>query len=563
MKRHIIILGGLLTVLAVQAQTNVRGTINANGGWGNVTPWGAEAKLDITTPKLNIKPFFGIKGITPSSSEERISMDYTYTGVMPFSQPAHQGNHFTSEYEGERKGLEVEYGVEMNYALSPNDGLTASVRGSYLGQDVDGSSQYALHDPSQSLLSSVTTHIASPNMKQHTLNVAAGYQHKFQRQGELLNIRYAYALTDGKENREETVTDINNFTTFTASNRLDIHSTTHEHTLQGDWLRPLGKHHALDVGARYQNRLLTSIDMQQLDGVTTLDETYRHRMNVGEVFAEYRYGTKTINAVARMAYQYTRMQNRDLHDAVPMARVQWNINKNNSLALSYAMRIIRPNLELLDSAKIKGAYTESWGNDKLTGIHANAFSLVHTLRCNRLTLATTMTYTHVNDGFNAIWMEREGVRQTFWQNEGKRRAWSLSPDLKWEITDKTLLQARAEVMWDKRIAEAINTSHESWGGKVAGSVQQRFNYGITTRVDCEYSEGYTLDLYSKTGRSIRYGAEVEKSLLRDNRLKVALAYHHCHYPNMIITQGAYTGTLFRRSTNDHQAQLQLSYRIGK
>ena len=102
-----------------------------------------------------------------------------------------------------------------------------------------------------------------------------------------------------------------------------------------------------------------------------------------------------------------------------------------------------------------------------------------------------------------------------------------------------------------------------WGGRVNGMLQQVLPFGILARVDCAYSEGYTLDLYSNTGRSLRYGAEVEKSFLKGNRLKATLAYHHCQYPEMVITQGAYAGSLFDRNTNNHQAELRLAYRFAK
>lgn len=551
-----------MAAVSVVAQTQVKGEVEASAGYGNVTPWNGKVSMDISTPKLNIKPFFGIAGIQRYTSEDRVSMDYTFTGVMPLSLPLSVGSRFTSEYVGDRQGTAMEYGVEASYTLSDKDRLTASVKGTNQQQNQNGTTHEMLFNAGGAPMRGGDWTVSNPHLHENNLTATANY-HRGNRQTKTqFDLDYSYQREYEDAERTMKATTLVNFTDF-AHSQLQTNAETQRHNAKAQW-RTAVQNHTIGWGARYENQLIAVDNRQWLDGSQVLDGHFTHSYHTAAAFAEYGFRYKSLlNVNAGIEYDYTRMDGRNLHDYIPRLSVMLHPAKASTFILIYGRRIIRPTLSYLNPDTIRGTFTKDYGNAHLTGIHASNFQLRYSYKSKPVDVNAFVQHIRSNDGFNGIWMERNGIRQYTWQNEGVRRAWALNADVRWNITEKTLLVAGGEVMWDKRVADAIHMQNANWGGRVNGMLQQVLPFGILARVDCAYSEGYTLDLYSNTGRSLRYGAEVEKSFLKGSRLKATLAYHHCQYPEMVITQGAYTGSLFDRNTNNHQAELRLAYRFAK
>ena len=491
-------------------------------------------------------------------------MDYTYTGVMPLSSPTSRGNHFTSQFEGDRSGTDLEYGVEMIYPLANTlgDKLTINVHGSNMHWRQQGTTFEMLTGGSGALLSSADWRVNNPSLHRNDLTASAHYLHTYTRTQGIFELDYSYQREAEDEERCLQAMRLTNFNAF-AQSRLLTDALTQRHKVRAH--RVLVKQaHTFGWGARYENQLITAGDRQWLDQAQTLDDHFRHALHTAAAFAEYWWRcTKGLDLHASLEYDYTHMEGRHLHDYIPHVSINYRPATSQDLSLSYSRRIIRPTLSLLNPARIRGSYTLDYGNPDLIGTHANTFELRYLYKPASAQVSATLRHMRADDGFNAIWMERDGIRQSTWQNEGVRRAWSLTGNARWTMAKRTTLQAEAEVMWDKRIAEAIHMENAHWGGKVGAALRQQFAHNIWASVDCNYSQGYTLDLYSHTGRTLRYGAEVGKSFLRERRLTATLSYHHCHYPDIVLTQGAYVGSLFQRSTSGHQAQVQLAYRFGK
>lgn len=544
------------------AQVRLKGQLDANAGVGYATPWGGGVKFEINTPKLDIKPFFGIKGVTRYSSDEQVSMDYRYTGIMPLSSTTSQGNHFTSEYQGHRQGNEMEYGLELKYTLSKADQLTASFKGSNSKLSQSGLSQETLYD---ALISSGEWRVDNPLLHQNDMEVKAQYHHCKPLSDKIFNLWYSYQRTFEDEERNLEAIQLMNYSQFGKSQYL-ADATTQRHNVRAQWSRA-----GIDWGVRYENQLIQSNDFQELFNMGVSDDTwyskqnenhFTHDYHTAGAFAKYSWTNHAGFFVsAGMEYDYTRMGEKNLHDYIPNANIEWQPTGRSSFILGYNRRIIRPTVSYLNPFNVRGAYTLDYGNPDLVGTHVNLFNLTYRLNTGAVELTTTLQHIRANDGFNAIWMERDGIRQYTWQNEGVRRAWSLTPELKWHATATTNLQAKVNVIWDKRVAEAIHMAKEHWGVTTGLALDQELPADFRLKLHCDYSEGNTLDLYSHSGRMLSYGGEIQHALTRSKQLMVTLGYNHLDTPKVVITQGGWIGSFFQRARHENMGSLSLSYKF--
>lgn len=534
--------------LGAKAQTKVGGTIEAQGGQGDADPWSASLKLDIATPKLILKPYIGI---TKESDTTKDDINFTYSRSK---------NVYTSTMESDSKGTELNYGLQAQYILDSHNTLTAALRATHRDTETTGLRQESFANPTGSLISSVTSQMLTPTLLDDNLAVEAAWQHRTKRQGEVFGVKYEYLLKDSNREQWQEVmshTDFHDFTT----NYLTSHANIQEHNLQADWHRPVAKGHTVGGGLLYGYSSLNSTDRQELDNVTALDATFHHQRQKVGAFADYNMNIKAFSVMARAEYDYTRMAGRSLNDIIPMLRVQWRMDSHNTLQALFAEKIIRPDLQLLNPARIRDAYTLSYGNASLEGMHAKNLQVAYLYKGKDMNFSTTLQHIFANDGFNAIWMDKDDVRVYTWGNEGVRRAWGLTPDVEWTVSTKTKLHAKATVLWDKRIAYAINMAHEHWGITTQFNIQQQLPLGILLNAYCNYSEGNTIDLYSYGSRAVSYGADLRRSFLKSKRLTATLAYSYSEYPRTVVTQGAYVGSIFSRSADHQSASLKLEYRF--
>lgn len=544
----------LLTAIAmgVEAQTKpVTGELTLVGGTGNINPWDASLKLDYHKGRLTLKPYVCITGLSGSNNGQLEEISYHYTA---------SGSLYGSQLSTQTEGQQYRYGLAATFAQDARTQWTLSVDG--LRSDLQRTGwlneQLTIADAGQQA-KTFSMKWAENATKQTTDRLQVEAAMRRQLEAGSWGARYTFTLTSADEDMERE--GFLNADNHPIGNHLAGSTTTAFHTLLADYQRPLTHGQTLGLGARFDYRHIGSDDMQTYNGTEILDETFEHDMTVAAAFAEYRLLSSHISAGARLEYNYTRMNHHDLNDVIPMLRAQWNLSGRQSLALSYAMRLIRPEARVLNPAQVHGAFTLDYGNPDLDGTHAHVWALAHTLRNQRLHLTTTLSHIRADDGITAIWMVKDNFRVSTFGNEGIRRAWSLSPDLSCTITPTTSLDARLTLMWDKRVAEAINMAKEHWGISSQLALRQQLPLGLKLQVRGEYSEGNTLDLYSHSGRQLSYGGRLQRSFLSGGRLTTTLAYSNTDYAPIILTQGAYTGTVYTRPQHHHVLSITAALRF--
>ncbi len=567
----------LLVTCSTWAQTKVQGEVSALGRVGYSNPYDFSARLNISTPKLQISPFFGVKGINRQNSEMEEDVQFTYTGISPLSDNA--DFLYESHQKTQTDGMKMEYGTTFIYLLSPLDLLTASVKGDYEHRHLRSLQQENVYMPlqhpfslsagSRSPHSMVGSEWQNRNNEQ-TLDVSADYTHIFLDPldmptwliGSQLDIKYNYLRESEDADNMQDILPEKTIYHIPNSYHLLTDGLTQKHRIQADYQIPLLITLVpLNIGAFYENRLIRSNDGQWLENNQALDDHFTHRYQTIGTYLKGSLGVGSVKLNAKLEYNYTRMEDENLNDFVPEFGASWQMNKSNSLVFNYVRRIVRPSLALLNPAKVRGPYTISYGNPDLIGMHANSFILKYLLKHDKVDFTTTLQHIAANDGFNAIWMERDLVRISTWGNEGKRRAWSMTPEVVWRPFKQTNFQAKATLIWDKREAEAIHMAKEHWGISASARLSQQLPLDIRMQIYCDYSEGNTIDLYSHQGRQLGYGAELQRKLTNNGKLVAAIGYDHIDEPDIILTQGAYVGTIHNSFTHEDSGWLRLTYKF--
>lgn len=538
--------------MLAHAQTKVEGEAIVGAGYGETAAYESGVTLKINTDKFSIKPYWNIIGKRPYNATKSNSLDFIYTGT---------GNHYTLEEELEKELTNMSYGADIQYGLDSCNILQASIHGVYTQRMDNGNRMEYMYGADGSLLSSVKSVIRSPKLNRNEVNVQASYLHNTNRKGESLMLKYNYSLDKDEDNTLQELTETMGF--GPGMYRLNLITSDikiQRHEVLFDWKRPLIEGHLLNAGVKYSNNFIHTYNGQWLDELESNNSEFLHRTQTVGIFAGYSMKTKAIEADARVEYDYTRMNEKNLHDVIPQARIAYHIDAKNTLSASYAMRIIRPSLQYLFNNRVKGPYTLDYGNENLEGVHINRMALVYELKTKKVDFTTTLSHINVTDGFNAIWMVKENVRVSTWGNEGVRKAVELTPEVLWRVSERSKLNGALSVLWDERIAYPIDLYNPNWGITGRAGMEQQLPYDIKLGINAMISKGKTVDVYSHEGLNYTFGANLGRSFLND-RLTTTVAYEYKKLPVIELTKGAYTGSIYRRNHNPNTVRVALIYKF--
>ena len=553
MKKIFIYTLALPFALGLQAQTKVEGDATISAGYGDTAPYSGGVNLKINTNKFTIKPYFNVKSIMPYNSTELTSMNLVYNN---------SGNRFTQEQEHWQNGVSLKYGTDFQYRLKNHDIFQASIDGDYTERAINGERTEFFYDPTGALISSVKSALRFPRLDKNEVKVQTSYLHKTNVEGGEFLLKYTYELEQEDEDKRQELSETVNFDNYSLSHITgDIN--IHKHEFLCDWKTPLvcdSYSHLFNFGIRYNNRYIISDDAQYLDGKENYNEVFRHKMSSAAVYAGYKLKANAWEADARVEYNRTRIQEKNLNDVIPQAKLVYHFNPFHSLTASYAMRIVRPTLSYLVGCHTVSPYAEEYGNKELEGTHINRMALTYNMLAPNVIFTATVAHINVTDGFNAIWYVKDDVRNYTWGNQGVRKAVEITPEVQWIAATATKVKAALTALWDERIAYAINLRNPNWGFTGKAGLEQVLTQGIKLGVNAMISKGNTVDVYSHEGLNYTFGANVMRSFL-DNKLTANLGYEYKKLPVIEITQGAYTGSIYARHHNPNTVKLVLTYKF--
>ncbi|MBO5594422.1 MAG: outer membrane beta-barrel protein, partial [Prevotella sp.] len=224
--------------------------------------------------------------LTGQMGKMLLSVDYGYGGMSSKETENSQvtertflesSNHLMAQSAGSNPGHIHYANLNASYDLDSLNLLSASFGGYFYKLNVQGDGQQSLSDASGLPIYSFSNHYWMPGYSHHSWNGRLDYEHRTRRKGERLTLSYMLALTRQHTDQENTYTDLLNAPFLYNSSLQTERERFTEHTFQADWLRPLGKGHQIEIGAKYIDRSNNSHNTQDFrGGLPATDNSFEH-----------------------------------------------------------------------------------------------------------------------------------------------------------------------------------------------------------------------------------------------------------------------------------------------
>lgn len=502
-------------------------------------------------------------GVSMNISDEEDKTDLVYSTNDP-RLGTNSGNHYLLENDAVSQNIQADYGLSLNVDLHPQHSLAIEIEGSHELERLMGTTEEQLSSADGKPLSYANGRFDNPDEQSHDMSAGIEYTYRTRRKGEELTVGYNYNWQGNKTELDQQIYESEGWNLYKHNVLKQITHYQYHHA-HIDYVRPVAKGHLLDFGLAYDRRKLSVRTNQDWDNVRRLDTDYRHLTQYGGVHARYRLRLGPVEAMARLEYRATKMQNRWLHDVLPLATIRYHVDSIHSLSAFYTILLIRPDAQHLDTNRIVDTYTQRFGNDKLVGVHVHNTALTYHMHLPKVDCSAEVRYLTATDGLNAIWMERNNNRIYTWGNEGVRHAVGLTPKVEGRLSQTTQLNVSATVMWDKRIAEAINLANANWGVQAKMSLKQHLvksaqqpdsPYDAWINLHGDYSYHNTLDVYSYADHGGSVGLDM---VAKVRKLHLSAGYTCQLQPIIHITQGAYVGKEIHRPGATHYVAVQMAY----
>ena len=476
--------------------------------------------------KLMLSVDYGYNGMTMHDSYNRVENSRTYLDT---------GNTMLSGSEGSNPG-DIHYAdIDASYDIDSLNLLSASFGGYFYRLNVQGDGYNNMYNSAGGQLYSYNNSYWVPGYNHHSWNGRFDYQHKTHLDGERLTLSYMLALTRQHTDQENAYTDLYNVSfPYTGSLMRERERFT-EHTFQIDWLRPLGRGHQLEVGAKYIDRHNNSHSSQTFYGIDAdTSDDFQHTTRVLAGYADYIFRTTKFSARAGLRYEYSYMRgsypdgknatfDKHLGDWVPQATLQYQLTDAQSLKLNYTTSINRPGISYLNPAVMVSPSSVSQGNPQLSSSHTQRFSLVYTYIMSRLTLQLAPSYTAYSSGISSVVTAKNDIRYSTYDNILRYRRFSVEQYVQWKPFDTTTIVFNNNVRYEQYEHPSLCYSNHGWSDNYSLSLQQRLPLKLRLSVSAYGKVGHSpSSVYYLQHGYFNYYASLQRSFLKGDRLTVRL-----------------------------------------
>jgi hypothetical protein len=476
--------------------------------------------------KLILSVDYGYNGMTKHDSYNRVEHSNTYLDT---------GNTMLTGSEGSNPGDIHFADIDASYDIDSLNLLSASFGGYFYTLNVQGDGYNQLLNPAGQQLYSYRNSYWMPGYNHHSWNGRFDYQHKTHLQGERLTLSYMLALTRQHTNQENTHTELYNVPFAYTGSLMNQRERFTEHTFQVDWLRPLGRGHQLEVGAKYIDRNNNSHNTQTFYGidVNTSDE-FQHTTRVLAGYADYIFRTAKFSARAGLRYEYSYMRgsypdgkgaafSKHLGDWVPQATLKYQLTDAQSLKFSYTTSINRPGISYLNPAATVSPSSVSQGNPQLSSSHTHRVSLIYTYIMPNLTLQLAPGYTAYSNGISSVVTAKNDVRYSSFENILRYSRTSFEQYVQWKPFATTTFVANNNLRYEHYENPNLCYRNHGWSDSYSLSLQQRLPLKLHLSVSAYGKIGHSpVSVYAIQHGYFDYYASLQRSFLKGDRLTVRL-----------------------------------------
>ena len=516
-----------------------------------------------------------------------LSVDYGYGGMSSRGTENSQvtertfletGNHLSAKSAGGNPG-DIHYAnLNASYDLDSLNLLSASFGGYFYKLNVQGDGQQSLSDASGLPIYSFSNHYWMPGYSHHSWNGRLDYEHKTRLKGERFTLSYMLALTRQHTDQENTYTDLLN-APFPYSGSLQTERERFtEHTLQADWLRPLGKGHQVEIGAKYIDRSNNSHNTQDFRGsLPATDNPFNHATRVLAGYADYIYNTAKWSARAGLRYEYSYMRgsypdgssptfSHRLNDWVPQASLKYQLAESQSLKLNYTTSINRPGISYLNPAVVTSPSVVHQGNPLLVSSHSQSISLIYMYIGKRLTLQLAPSYRFSNGGIASIQTAQDNVRYLTYDNILRYRRFGFEQYVQWRPFDGTTIVINNNLHYDHYENPILGYRTFGWSDNYYANVTQKLPWKLQLYLSSYGKIGRSPNsVYSMQHSWFGYYFSLQRSFLKDDRLTVRLGANAPFNKQWTMEAEVVNGDYhdYQKSWNRAQSfSLSLTWRFG-
>ncbi len=456
------------------------------------------------------------------------SIDYGYGGMSSRSTVSitdtdrrylDTGNRMKSHSDGSNPGAIHYSNLNASYDIDSLNLLFASFGGYFYKLNVQGDGSTALTSPSGQPVYSFSNHYWMPT----------------RRKGERLTLSYMLALTRQHTDQENTYTDLVNAPfLYTGSLQTERERFT-EHTFQADWLRPLGKGHQLEVGAKYIYRNNNSHNTQNFIGIDMLtNNDFEHTTRVLAGYADYIYNHKKWSVRAGLRYEYSYMKGqypdgkgdtfgKHLSDWVPQASLKYQLTDAQSLKLSFSTSINRPGISYLNPAIVTSPTSVYYGNANLVSSHTQRISLIYSYILPQLTLQIAPAYNFSSEGISTIQIAKNDIRYTTYDNNLRYRRFSVEQYVQWKPLDGTTFVINNNLRYEHYENPNLGYRTFGWSDNFYANLSQKLPWKLLLYMAAYGKIGHSPNgIYYMQHSYQGYYISLQRSFLKDNRLTVRI-----------------------------------------
>lgn len=530
--------------------------------------------------RLMLSGNYGYGGMTARETE--VSSDVRRTFMS-------SGNLLTSHSDSRSPGG-IHYGnLDASYDIDSLNLISASFGGYFYNLDAQGERMFTLEAPiregdlHRDIIYSYNNRYWMPGYSHHSWNGRVDYEHKTHVKGERLTLSYMIALTRQHTDDESTYSDMQNAPFAYTGSLQTARERFTEHTLQADWLRPLGKGHRIEVGTKYIDRSNNSHNTAHFtfdtptEGQDT-DNQFSHTTRVLGIYADYIYNNVKWSARAGMRYEHSYMRGsypdgqgetfrHSMGDWVPQASVKYQLSDNQSLKLTYTTSINRPGIAYLNPAVVTSPTIVQQGNAQLGSSRLQRISLVYMFVGEKLTLQVAPGFQFVNNGIASVQTAQGDVRYLTYGNVQRFRHASMDQYVQWQPFEGTSLIVNNAIRYDHYRNPNLGYGNFGWSDSYYVGLTQSLPLKMKLSLSVYGDIGHRpTSVYYTQHSSYGYYFSLQRSFLRDDRLTLRIVANSPFNSRQKWAADAVNGD-FRdlgvSSQHVRQVAISLSFRFGK
>ena len=515
------------------------------------------------------------------------SVDYGYGGMSSRSTVSitdtdrkylDTGNRMQAHSDGTNPGAIHYSNLNASYDIDSLNLLSASFGGYFYKLNVQGDGQTAITNSTGLPVYSYNNHYWMPGYSHSSWNGRLDYEHKTRRKGERLTLSYMLALTRQHTDQENTYTDMVNAPfDYTGSLQTERERFT-EHTFQADWLRPLGKGHQLEVGAKYIYRNNNSHNTQNFFGIDMqTNNEFEHTTRVLAGYADYIYNHKKWSARVGLRYEYSYMEGRypdgkdntydkHLSDWVPQASLKYQLTDAQSLKFSFTTSINRPGISYLNPAIVTSPTVIQYGNANLVSSHTQRISLIYSYILPKLTLQIAPAYNYSSGGISTIQTARNDIRYITSDNILRFRRFSVEQYVQWKPFDGTTIVINNNLRYEHNENSNLGYRTFGWYDNFYANLSQKLPWKLLLYMAAYGKIGHSPSgIYYMQYSYQGYYFSLQRSFLKDDRLTVRIGanapFNKYWTSEAETVNGDYRD--FQQSWNNARSfSLSVTYRFG-